>query len=131
MRIAISLLFGLTACMPAGSDSPGGETEPAPRSLAPDSEQPTLVDSQPITGVIGFDAIEGGCAYVETDDGTRYEVIWPDGWELRGNELREPGGAVVAQAGDQVTVHGHEAEEVASICQIGPMFQATDVETEQ
>lgn len=130
MRNAMPLLFLLTACAPAGSDPTSPDaSQPSAGSLTPSSEQPTLNDDvTSITGVIGSDTIEGGCGYVETDDGTRYEIIWPDGWELRGSELRNPDGTVVERAGDEVTLHGHEAEEIGSTCQIGPIFQATRVE---
>ena len=37
-----------------------------------------------------------------------------------------PSGEVVAKAGDVITVHGDEAD-MMSICQIGPIIQATDI----
>jgi hypothetical protein len=78
--------------------------------------------------VLGSDAIEGGCAYLQAPDGGKYEVIYPDGWELRlaPLELVAPDGTVVARAGDEVTVRGAEAD-MASICQIGPIIRATEV----
>ena len=87
--------------------------------------------SQPdatVTGRLGFDDIEGGCSFLETDDGTRYEVVYPDGWILdrMGAELRGPGGQL-AHAGESVTVRGAVATDRSSICQIGPIFVATDI----
>ena len=81
-----------------------------------------------LSGRFGFDDIEGGCAFVETDDGTRYEVIYPDGWTLdrASGELRSDDGAV-AMPGDAVTVHGAVATDRSSICQIGPIFVASEV----
>jgi hypothetical protein len=78
--------------------------------------------------VLGADSIEGGCTYLQTADGQRYEIIPPDGWALRKGaaELVAPDGRVVARAGDAVTVKGHEADMV-SICQIGPIIQAVEV----
>jgi len=136
MRAAIPLLLVLSACAapaesePERSPSAADEGRTAPgSSLVPASEQPTRDGGDvSITGVLGFDAIEGGCGYVETADGTRYEVVWPRAWELRSYELRSPDGTVVARVGDEVTVHGSEAEDRASICQIGPIFQASAVE---
>ena len=82
-----------------------------------------------VTGRLGFDDIEGGCSFLETDAGTRYEVVYPDGWAIDRMlaELRGPGGQV-AHAGESVTVGGAVATDRSSICQIGPIFVATDVE---
>jgi hypothetical protein len=101
----------------------------ASASLTLTSEQPApLADG--ITGVLGADAIEGGCAYLASSDGTRYEVIYPDGWrvQLSPLQLLDPEGAVVAIGGDEVTVRGSLAGDMASICQIGPIFRAMEVE---
>jgi hypothetical protein len=88
--------------------------------------------SQPaatVTGRLGFDDIEGGCSFLETDEGTRYEVVYPDGWTIDRMlaELRGPSGQV-AHAGESVTVDGAVATDRSSICQIGPIFVATAVE---
>jgi len=82
-----------------------------------------------VTGRLGFDDIEGGCSFLETDEGTRYEVAYPDGWTLdrMRAELRGPGGQL-ARAGESVTVRGAIATDRSSICQIGPILVATDVE---
>jgi hypothetical protein len=82
-----------------------------------------------VTGRLGFDDIEGGCSFLETDEGTRYEVVYPDGWTLdrMRAELRGPGGQF-ASAGASVTVRGAVATDRSSICQIGPIFVATDVD---
>ena len=81
------------------------------------------------TGTLGSDAIEGGCAYLQTADGRRLEVIYPDGWTIRRSPLAlvDPSGQVVAGAGDEVTIRGVEASDRVSICQIGPIVQATEV----
>ncbi len=110
----------------AGEPTPAGQASP---SLELASQQPTKVGPATMyTGVLGSDAIEGGCAYLEAPSGRKYEVIYPDGWELRKAplELRAPDGRVVARAGDEVTVRGAEADMV-SICQIGPIIEATEV----
>jgi hypothetical protein len=85
--------------------------------------------TETVTGLLGFDDIEGGCSFLETGEGIRYEVIYPDAWRLdrmRG-ELRGPDGEL-ARAGEAVTVRGAVATDRSSICQIGPIFVATDVE---
>jgi len=81
-----------------------------------------------VTGQLGFDDIEGGCSFLETGDGTRYEVAYPEGWTIdrMQAELRGPDGQV-AHAGESVTVVGAVATYRSSICQIGPIFVATDV----
>jgi hypothetical protein len=82
-----------------------------------------------VTGRLGFDDIEGGCSFLEADDGTRYEVVYPDGWTIDRMlaELRGPGGQL-AGAGERVTVRGAVATDRSSICQIGPIFVASAVE---
>lgn len=101
----------------------------ASASFTPSSEQPVPVGDA-ITGVLGADAIEGGCAYLASPDGTRYEVIYPDGWrvQLSPLQLLDPDGSVVAVGGDEVTVRGSLAGDMASICQIGPIFRAAEVD---
>jgi hypothetical protein len=82
-----------------------------------------------VTGQLGFDDIEGGCAFLETVEGIRYEVVYPDGWSLdrMRAELLGPGGQL-AHAGESVMVRGAVATDRSSICQIGPIFLATAVE---
>lgn len=79
-------------------------------------------------GRLGSDSIEGGCTYLQTADGRKLEVIYPDGWQVRRSplELVAPDGRVVAGAGDEVTIRGSEADMV-SICQIGPIISAVEV----
>ena len=147
MRRLLVLLCLLTvsACAagPAGfstapsqipEEIPVASDEPAQRaSLTPPPAQPSRAPSgeqQELTGVLGADSIEGGCGYLETPGGTRYEVIYPDGWQLQLTplQLTSPAGEVVARGGDEVTVRGAEATSMASICQIGPIFRATEVD---
>ena len=84
-----------------------------------------------LTGTLGMAEIETGCPYLQSADGTRYEVLYPDGWELRRGPLQlvAPDGTTVARAGDPVTVRGSVAGDMASICQIGPIFRADEVLT--
>lgn len=80
-----------------------------------------------LTGRLGVADIEGGCAYLETAKGTRYEVLYPKGWTRGSGQLTNPQGEVVATAGDTVTVRGEIAVDAVSICQIGPIFRADEV----
>lgn len=127
----VMLLLALAGCA-----APGAETTPAPLAAsAPVSPSKAAASELPpssgdeLTGFLGTDSIEGGCPYLETADGTRYEVIYPTGWDIdrASGALSDPTGAVVAGPGDVVTVRGEEASEMVSICQIGPIFQATEV----
>lgn len=109
-----------------GEPSPAGQASP---SLELASQQPSRSGAaETYVGVLSADAIEGGCAYLQASDGRKYEVLYPDGWTLRKSplELTAPDGRVVARGGDEVTVRGAVAE-MASICQVGPIIQATEV----
>jgi hypothetical protein len=140
----ILLVLLLAACAAPSGGSPSGDAptdsprpDPTPTpSLKPASVQPSPEPASPpaggteLVGTLGSDAVEGGCAYLEASDGTRYEVIYPDGWTLQKSplQLRAPDGTVVARAGDEVTVRGSETTDMASICMIGPIFRATSVD---
>lgn len=141
--LALFCLLTISACAagPGISDSPPetpeeipvGSNEPTPTaSPEPSSPQPSPAPSgagDELTGVLGADSIEGGCGYLQTANGTRYQVIYPDGWELQLSppQLTSPGGEVVARGGDEVTVRGATATDMASTCQIGPIFRAAEV----
>ena len=145
MRVLVALACALTiaACAaPAGNPTqtptpeqrPMESSEPNPTpSLDLASEQPSRAPTggDELTGVLGADTIEGGCGYLQTPDRTRYQVIYPEGWNLKLNplQLTSPEGEVVARGGDEVTVRGSVSTDMASICQIGPIFQATAVVT--
>jgi hypothetical protein len=139
MSLAVLLLAACSAASgPTGSVASEGplvsDRPPAPDgspSLELASPQPSkaLPGGGAIhTGTLGSDTIEGGCTYLETADGRKLEVIYPDGWTVRRAplELVDPSGQVVARAGDRVTIRGEEAD-MMSICQIGPIIRATEV----
>jgi hypothetical protein len=125
------LIWAATLPIMAACAGPAASGEP---SLTPSPEQSLdLVSELPagetITGILGADSIEGGCAYLESADGTRYEVLYPEGWTLDRSsaELTAPDGTVRARAGDEVTVRGSLASDVGSFCQIGPIFRASEL----
>jgi hypothetical protein len=132
MRLTVLLLvLAIAGCAAPGTDptptvSPQSAAASPPQAATSDSPVP---EGDELTGFLGADSIEGGCAYLETDDGTRYEVIYPPGYQIdrSSTTLRDPNGDVIATAGDIVTVRGREASDMVSICQIGPIFQATEV----
>ena len=145
MRFIVALVCALVfagCAAPAGNPTetptpeqrPVETPEPTPTaSFDVASERPTRepTNDDELSGVLGADSIEGGCGYLQTDDGTRYQVIYPAGWDLALSplELTSPDGEVVARGGDEVTVRGSVSTDMASICQIGPIFQATAVVT--
>lgn len=109
-----------------GEPSVAGSASP---SLELASQQPSKGGAaETYVGVLSADAIEGGCAYLQAPDGRKYEVLYPDGWTLTKAplELTAPDGRVVARGGDAVTVRGAVAD-MASICQVGPIIEATEV----
>ncbi len=81
------------------------------------------------SGILSMDAIEGGCAYLQAADGKKLQVLYPDGWQLQKSPLAliAPDSSVHSKGGDRVSVRGAEAADMASICQIGPIIQATEV----
>lgn len=83
-----------------------------------------------MTGTLGGSAqLEGGCVWIDTGSG-RYEVAWPAGYSAETNPVRLlRDGEVVAQAGDRLSLSGAVDAEAMTVCQVGPLFKATAVET--
>lgn len=123
--IAVSGML-LASCTPNGPSS----DSLADALVSPRSDTPAK--STTISGVLSMDTIEGGCPHLASDDGTRYEVIYPEGWRVSRTsaELTDPQGRVAARAGTRLTLRGAIASDMASTCQIGPIFRATDVSVE-
>lgn len=136
---AVGLAVLLAGCAgaadPSPSPSPSEETtisEPPASASGPDTTpdpSEAAGDGDPLTGTLGFSDIEGGCPFLRTDDGTHYEVLYPEGWGVTRDPvaLVSPEGEVVAEEGDEVTVRGRESTATVSICQIGPIFEASEV----
>lgn len=125
------------AASPPGESRATGPAEDSRASAVPGSTGPGRFrsaeplrpeDAGIVTGTLGFDAVEAGCGYLETADGKRYEVIYPDGWRLdrATGHLLGPDGQDV-RPGDVVSIRGSIATGMASICQLGPIFRATEV----
>ena len=112
---------------PTASPSQRATPSPSDEILSPAPSAPGKETT--ISGTFGSDAIEGGCAYLQTPDGTRYEVLYPDPWTLERGPFRlvGPNGDVAARGGQTITVRGSVANDIASTCQIGPIFRATEV----
>jgi hypothetical protein len=135
LRLSLGVL-ALVLCSCASSGSDVSPTPELPRATnRPKAPSPTIhIDRGPgkpmtLTGTLGMLQVEGGCPYLETDKGSRYEVIYRDGWyvDKSTGELIDPTGDVSARPGDTVTVRGEVAIDAVSICQIGRIFRADEV----
>lgn len=118
-----TLSLALAACAQAGDSDSAANEEGA--AMTEDAGETT------ITGALAGDPeLEGGCVWLETEE-ARYEVLWPDGWEADTDpiELRNPEGDVVAREGDELRVTGQQADDVATTCQVGTIFEASAVES--
>jgi hypothetical protein len=119
----------VSGCSAAADRNPGGDDEftlPAP-SGGRDKVTPGAA-TRTLTGTLGFDDIEGGCAFITAPDGRRYEVVYPPGWALdRSRQELRGGDGQLARGGEPVTVTGTLATDRSSTCQIGPIFVATEV----
>jgi hypothetical protein len=101
------------------------------RIISPSPAKDVAASVRPVemlTGRLGFDDVEGGCAYLERDDGRRFEVLYPEAWRIdrTTSSLLGPDGQRIA-AGGQLTVRGSIATGRSSICQLGPIFEASSV----
>jgi hypothetical protein len=126
------------ATPPGESPAPGSPRSPIPSPSPGESTPRPSLTAAPIrsgaalriTGTLSFDAIEGGCPFLETAEGKRYEVLYPEGWSIdRGSgRLVGPDGRSV-EPGGTITVRGSIASDIASICQVGPIVRAVEVVT--
>jgi hypothetical protein len=110
-----------------------GGSEPEPTTgdsfTVPSRGDPakSIAPARTLTGVLGFDEIEGGCGFIEAADGTRYEVVYPADWTLDRAAFELRGPDAVVTAGDLIEVRGAVATDRSSVCQIGPIFVASEV----
>lgn len=133
MTVTLSMVMLLTGSACGGQDQPALEPPPTPTETSGLPTEP-IEDSAGeilIEGQFGGDAkLEGGCSWV-TADGQRYQVEFPDGYQVQFSPLRlvEPGGEVLAREGDVIAVRGRPAEGMMTTCQVGRLFTATAVRT--
>lgn len=115
----------------------GGSGDPTVDGRSPAGSEPTAGSTTgggeaDLVGTLGGDAqLEGGCAWLESEAEGRVEPRWPEGYRIAFDPVRllGPDGEVVAEAGDTVRVNGAVADDVMTICQIGPVFDVTEVLT--
>ena len=130
--LPLMFAFAIVACSASSSGTTPSNAPPsAPLvarpsvSLKPDSG----AIGADYSGILSMDEIEGGCTYLQADDGRKLQVIYPEGWELRKSPLAliAPDGSVHSKGGDRVSVNGSVANDIVTICQIGPVIRATEV----
>ena len=134
MRHPIRLVpFLFVLAIAACSASPAASTPPSPTSAAAASPSGSLSEKPGVTadysGILSMDTIEGGCPFLQADNGDKLQVIYPDGWQLNKSplELVAPDGSIHSKGGDVVSIKGSKSDEMVSICQIGPIIEATEV----
>ena len=133
--LSLLVLVALAGCTAIPSSSSMEEASSGPGSASastpPSGGLPTSGTAD-LVGTLGGDPLlEGGCAWLVDDDGQTWEVLWPAGYSIqfRGELtlLVREGEESVAITGQRVGVAGAEATDMASICQVGRIFQASEV----
>jgi len=132
----------LTPAPPSEASQPSPSREPSPPVPAPTVPSvPGRGGSSPggsepsgpvevLRGTLGGDAqLEGGCTWLDTNSGERVQVLYPEGYEATADPVRlvGPDGAEIAGAGDLVEIEVGGRPDVSTICQVGPVVQATAV----
>lgn len=131
LRTALALVGGallLSGC--ASADAPGATAGEATTLPPTDMVEPSEAASpaSQFTGTVGGDAqLEGGCLWLETDEG-RFELRLPDDFAVDTQELTitAPDGTAVS-AGDTVEVAGTVLEDMVSVCQVGPILEVSQL----
>ena len=129
LPLAFVLLIAACSAAPGASTPPSAAPSiPAARPSASLSSKPEGITAD-YSGILSMDEIEGGCTYLQAADGRKLQVIYPEGWQLTKSPLAliAPDGSVHSKGGDRVSVKGSEANDIATICQIGPVIRATEV----
>lgn len=92
-------------------------TPPTHVVVALPSHQEETGPSNRIYGTLaGSRDVEGGCVWVDHDDGTQSAIRWPEGYTARFSlttedfELLDPSGAAVAAGGDYISYSGYQAQ---------------------
>lgn len=101
---------------PTGSEVPGN-------SGADPSETTAAPDPVTVSGVLGGSNLEGGCVWLDAEDGTRYELIGGPSASVAidpaNQVIADTTGTVIAEAGDAVEVTGTVDDGLATFCQVG------------
>lgn len=129
LSISALLVSGCSLVQRSDDSSAGGsppESMIPPGATGKPSIDPTA--ERIVSGTLGFESIEGGCPYLAVDDGTRYQVIYPEGWRLDSSSgaLTGPDGQSY-RPGTSISVRGSIDNGMSSTCQIGPFLRASEV----
>jgi hypothetical protein len=135
LALLLAAMLLLAACGDDGAEAP--LPEGAPEDEADDPAAGTQLNDAELTSLTGMlranGELEGGCAWIETDGG-QYDIDWPEGYTVDFAAdpitLTGPDGETVATIGDQLTVEGAVNPDVMTICQVGPVFEATSVQVD-
>lgn len=125
--VVLTLGLLLVACGGAGEPTADGRS---PVGTEPTAGSPADGAGAELTGTLGGDAqLEGGCAWLDTEAEGRVEPRWPEGYEIAFGPVRlvGPDGEVVAEESDTVAVRGEIAEDVMTICQVGPVLRIDEI----
>lgn len=115
--VSHSMLIGRAATLP-----------PSPTSADPTAHPTVRHSAEELVGRLNGDAhLEAGCAWVTDENGTRWEVRWPAGYEITFPTgdlpvLHDPAGAPVAQAGDQLVLEGGPDSDTGGFCMVADRF---------
>ena len=113
----------------ATSTAEAPASEPAEEPSSEDATEDTPADPPPApgartySGTLGGGDIEGGCFWLDGDDGTRYELIAGTRSDVAIDQanrvIADAEGNVIAREGDAVEVTGIVDEGMATFCQVG------------
>lgn len=127
LAVAVMVLAMLLAA--CGQDPVAG---PVDGEVDGDGSPDDAEEEGVLEGTLGGDArLEGGCAWLDTGEG-RFDVRYPDGYEIAFEPVRllGPGGDTVAEEGETVRLRGRAAGDLMTVCQVGTVFEATEVVSE-
>lgn len=148
--VVMLLALVLAGCASSDTTGDGGEasatstesqTDTPEATTAPDDtvteDAPATTEPEPApgartyAGTLGGGDIEGGCFWLDGEDGTRYELIAGTRSDVAIDQsnrvIADAEGNVVAREGDTVEVTGTVDEGMATFCQVGTVLVVDSV----
>lgn len=86
------------------------------QTLLPSLPPPIKEELMTLTGILKFTEIEGGCYFLETPEGEKYELL--DNKENLKKFL-----------GQEITLKGNIRDDMFSICMLGSIFEVREIAT--